>query len=217
MNEKYIQSPKSLKLNYLLSSGEVSEKVIDVIETLTGQERLRKLSMAPLNGVFNQMGLFKSTKEWCPRCYKEHGKNIYEPLYWTINGVKSCVKHNVLLKNKCPQCKNTVPHISGFHRIGYCSHCYYRFASEEEVTYFREIEDVWVGNNVADLTRYSSLALGPITFNINYIFKRAVDLSGLRPAYFAKILGYPKSTIFYWYNNANKMSFQHLLRICYCL
>jgi TniQ len=110
----------------LNGTGIIAMDFVQALEKLTLQRNLHFLTLLFWNKIISPRGLFRSHKAWCPACYQQWrllGKEIYEPLAWTINAVKICPQHCQLLKDRCPYCQATLPLLTWRTLLGYCSNC----------------------------------------------------------------------------------------------
>jgi hypothetical protein len=96
----------------LNGTGIIAMDFVQALEKVTLQRNLHFLTLLFWSNIISPRGLFRSYKAWCPACYQEwllSGKEIYEPLVWTINAVKICGKHYQFLEDRCPHCQATLP------------------------------------------------------------------------------------------------------------
>lgn len=73
------------------------------LEKLTNQSNLLALTIYPWRLMMPSINLLKRHRTWCPECFRDwrlNGKEIYEPLIWSVDSVKICGIHRQLLANK---------------------------------------------------------------------------------------------------------------------
>lgn len=99
---------------------------VDVLEKLTGQSNLHKLTMLPLSNLIADHKLLSGVSAWCPDCLGKQrtaGGPIYRPLLWSLQDFKKCPIHRNMLIKACPYCKADSPIIAFKTVIGYCHRC----------------------------------------------------------------------------------------------
>jgi hypothetical protein len=106
--------------------GRPAEEFSALLETLTGCQGLRALTMLGCRGAISHHDVARSKRAWCSWCYGEwhrDGKIIYEPLLWTIPVSLVCLRHRRRFEEVCPHCHRALRVLSGRSEPGYCSRC----------------------------------------------------------------------------------------------
>lgn len=116
------------KANSLNSSGNIAKNMVSILQQLTLRDDLNKLSFVKWDGWISNISLIKKNKEWCPYCYQEweeKGKELYDPLIWSISYITHCPIHNIVLLSQCtnPRCGSSENLLTGNSRTGSCSRC----------------------------------------------------------------------------------------------
>ncbi len=101
---------------------------VKALETQTGREDLRFLTMLTWSEVLSATGLLRLQRAWCPACYEEWrraGQVVYEPLLWSLQVVRVCPRHRRHLQLQCPHsdCQQSQLILAPRSRPGYCSRC----------------------------------------------------------------------------------------------
>lgn len=99
---------------------------VKLMEKLTTCQNLVDLTLLNWKDRISTLNLFKPSLSWCPQCFDEWKIDrieLYEPLFWFVNGINICPNHLCYLIDSCPHCLNSSPILSHNSKIGYCSHC----------------------------------------------------------------------------------------------
>jgi hypothetical protein len=91
----------------LNGNGEQSKGWQTVLERLTGQVHLHRLTFETVLGDFPSMRILRKTPAWCPMCLAEWkcaGQTLYQPLIWMLQVVTICPTHQTPLVDRCPAC-----------------------------------------------------------------------------------------------------------------
>ena len=219
-------------LRYLSSSGhlvngvgKVAKDWLKALVRLTeGIVPLIGTNLLPLNPVSTPRHLLRKNTAWCPQCLEEsisRDEGPHEPLLWSILSVRSCPKHETLLSEICPYCKNKVPYFSANRRVGCCAVCRRWLGGEYEPLEGRpeggaealaRTAEI-VGKLLADLPSLDrkiapeSLAKG---------IRTTIELSsGGNLTVFARKIGKKKGAVSAWRSGKVVPSFQELVRISF--
>jgi hypothetical protein len=106
----------------------LARQLADALSALTGQPRLRFLTLLTWADVLSVRQLQRPMRAWCPACYEERrqaGQVIYEPLLWSLAPVTHCLRHHQRLQLVCPypDCCRPSPCLGTRSRPGYCARC----------------------------------------------------------------------------------------------
>src|SRR5437868_1970521 len=87
---------------------------------------LRFLTMMTWQNVLASTNLLHPFHAWCPACYADWRQSgvVYEPLIWTFDVVKNCLRHKERLVSCCPHCNNKLDLLAPLSQPGYCSKCW---------------------------------------------------------------------------------------------
>ncbi|SCW81955.1 TniQ protein [Paenibacillus tianmuensis] len=109
---------------YINSSNHIAQDVVSACEMLTGNINLWQLTLTNWSGI-RKRDLVKEKRVWCPLCLHEmkEKKELYEPLIWNIKLINICLKHKVLLEEKCPFCSYKGNVLQSLSKVGYCPKC----------------------------------------------------------------------------------------------
>ena len=100
----------------------------DALAALTGRRDLAGLTLRRWAGVIASHDLLRATRAWCPACYaawRVEGRDVYQPLLWTLLVVTVCARHRQPLRDRCPRstCRRPQPLIAPAIQPGYCTAC----------------------------------------------------------------------------------------------
>lgn len=121
--------PTPININ---GDGLITEQLVKRIEEMNYRSDIRNLTLLSLEN--EVIYAINRTRAWCPMCYQEYlnsNQIVYDPLLWSINMIKACVKHKVYLETKCPNCLKEQIYRQ-YYRPGFCVYC-----------------GSWLGSNVA--------------------------------------------------------------------
>jgi transcriptional regulator with XRE-family HTH domain len=146
---------------------------------------------------------------WCPICFEEwilKNKPIFVPLIWGLQAIKTCQKHGIYLKDRCPNCNTKIPLLNRKSVLGYCHKCHEwlgcKTCSSElkENSEQEERWNSWVNKNVGEL-----IALAPYTDFApdREVIARAIKCfidktTNGNTAELSRLLGIPKTTMYGW-------------------
>lgn len=105
--------------------------------------------------------IVKKQKHWCMQCYSEwekEGKDLYDPLLWSIELIKICPVHKTLLQTSCPGCNMEIPIINHRSLISHCIYCFKSLVSVNEVRLVESEDEllfqVWLCDSIGNLLMY---------------------------------------------------------------
>lgn len=144
------------------------------LEDLTLRKDLRLLTMMTWSEVISRIGMFHTTKAWCPICYEEwrqSGQEVYDPLVWSFRSVVICIRHHRYLSLRCPyeNCRKTPPLLTSRSLPGHCPKCggWLGSSSTKNITDNLQETDIpdlhyWIAGAVGDLVASASDFLNPL-------------------------------------------------------
>lgn len=108
--------------------GRYAELFVAAMEKLTGQARLRHLTMLPWQELFphNGQGLLARHPRWCPVCLFQQrlrGEETVIPLIWSLEAVQICHRHRRYLESQCPHCGRRQPFVPRHPDLAVCDYC----------------------------------------------------------------------------------------------
>ncbi len=106
--------------------GETAAIWVKALEAGTCQDGLELLTLLSLSEVLCETWIFRKFRAWCPECYqawREQDLPLYEPLLWSFQAVRICLRHQRPLQERCPHCHRRTSPLAIFSRPGYCASC----------------------------------------------------------------------------------------------
>ena len=117
-----LRKEKRNKLFGISGLDATAKDCINGLESLTGMQNLRCMTMLTWRGVLPRIGLLKDNLSWCPACFAQD--NVpYLRLLWALKAVHVCPVHRTRLRTMFPNCHATSPRIAGKTRPGFCFQC----------------------------------------------------------------------------------------------
>jgi transcriptional regulator with XRE-family HTH domain len=187
----------------------VASDFVDVLNSLTLRSDLADLTLIKWRHVLSTKGLLRNYFSWCPICFEEwilKNKPIFVPLIWGLQAIKTCQKHGIYLKDRCPNCNTKIPLLNRKSVLGYCHKCHEwlgcKTCSSElkENSEQEERWNSWVNKNVGEL-----IALAPYTDFApdREVIARAIKCfidktTNGNTAELSRLLGIPKTTMYGW-------------------
>jgi hypothetical protein len=98
-----------------------------VLEQLTAQADLRRLTLLPWGAGLSDWGLLRPAPAWCPACldeWRQHGAPIAFPLVWMLQLVTHCVRHARPLVDRCACCAKRQSALAAKSPPGCCTQCH---------------------------------------------------------------------------------------------
>jgi hypothetical protein len=204
-----------------------TERWIKALESLTGQSKLRFLTLLDWKGALFNQKLLSAFPRWCPACFEDWrsaGQPIYEPLIWRLYPVTICLKHQRRLQSQCERCFRQAMTFSARSRPGYCSTCgHWMGASSHNEKHSakglsqEELEwQNWVASNLGELLAASPTLASPPPKNAiaRFIAHNLAMRPGVTPTAFGRELGVGHSVIGVWLRDEYTMHIESLLKIC---
>ncbi|BAT53463.1 TetR family transcriptional regulator [Nostoc sp. NIES-3756] len=214
----------------LNGTGVMASDLVQALENLTQQKNLHFLTLLTWAEILPSRNLLRRHRAWCSFCYQEwyeNGQTIYEPLLWTLDVVKVCLRHQQPLTQKCPHCKEKNFHLAWRSQPGYCSKCLKWLGLNVETqlsncpySHKDELEfEIWITNTLGELLAKSPhLTLSPSKDNISKAICAYVDkVAEGNIAAFARQLQVPRNTVWLWCKGQNLPSIKAVLHVCYSL
>jgi len=204
-----------------------TERWIKALESLTGQSKLRFLTLLDWKAALFNHKLLSAFPRWCPACFEDWrsaGQPIYELLIWRLYPVTICLKHQRRLQSQCRRCLREAMTFSARSRPGYCSTCgRWMGASSESEKHSQEwlsreeLEwQIWVANNLGELLAASPTLASPPPKNAigRFIAQNLAMRPGVTPTEFGRELGVEHSVIRVWLRDEFTMHVESMLKIC---
>lgn len=194
---------------------------VDAVARLTGQPRVRELSLAPYASVLSALGTLARHAKWCPLCINEdlsNGRHGYSQLLWEFADVAACPKHAIRLQETCGCGEQGVTSAHPIKKLPHiCGWCGRQMVAKEIVA--ATSEEIDRATLVAEFLRLPATTfdagnkVGPCLARLMKHFTDGL----LTP--FARMLGVQKSTLHAWLYKSGKPVLSDVLRIargCQC-
>lgn len=203
--------------------GTIATDFVEALNQLTLHHELGFLTLVFFSNILVSKGLLRSHKAWCPICYQQWKQNrqvIYDPLLWSLNDVKICLKHQYPLREKCPHCNHKLLWLSWKSHVGYCYYCYQWLGDSSHKNLRQTLINDWnrwvvksLGELLANANNLSfALTQEQIQLSLNSTIHHITE--GNMAAFAAK-LKIPKNTFWGWYSGQTRPPLSALLKICY--
>ncbi|MFD2655508.1 TniQ family protein [Gracilibacillus thailandensis] len=204
--------------HFINENSPVTLEYSNALELLTSRDDLRSLTMLNWQGIFSKK-LFSRYRKWCPICLnkiKSNSKIIYEPLIWYISDIKKCEVHEVVLHDKCSNCKRNLPFLHKKLMVGYCQYCG-SWLGDNLVFNKKNLteEDTFIYQNYKELLANSSKqSIYPTRVFISNFLNRLMKKLDIRSvAKLANILELNPGTVNSWVKGRRQPSSESLLKI----
>lgn len=207
--------------------GRYAEFFVAAMEKLTGQARLRHLTMLPWQDLFphNGQGLLVRHPRWCPVCLFQQrlrGAETVIPLIWSLEAVQICITHRRHLDSVCPHCGRRQPFIPRYPDLAICDYCRQSLVPDLALSgssgrQSPEKQEYWLAEAVGDmLARHSEAGFSPSAARFRAFLQEAVAASaeGNRAA-FCRAIGLRGYALNGWINKDERPSMSQLLKVCY--
>lgn len=202
----------------LLVGDGYAEQVARKVARECSEKDVLRLIHGPLS---QHVALFRDVRPvvaWCPSCLAEwtrEQKEIYRPLLWSLNTVKVCPRHKVVLQDRCPHCSSTFYHFGSKVWSADCPECG-KGLQDGKREYKRSGFDVFAAEAVCDLLswgwqcRVEDFPPGKFKLNI----RQANDSVGGEYSLSA-ITGLSRPAIHAWRTEDRRPSLQGLVHLSY--
>lgn len=207
--------------------GRYAELFAAAMEKLTGQARLRHLTMLPWQELFphNGQGLLARHPRWCPVCLFQQrlrGEETVIPLIWSLEAVQICHRHRRYLESQCPHCGRRQPFVPRYPDLAVCDYCCQSLVADLALSGnlgrgSPGKQEYWVAEATGDmLARQSEERLSPTAARFRAFVLDAVAASadGNRAA-FCRAIGLRGYALNGWINKDERPSMIQLLKVCY--
>ncbi len=189
----------------------------EMMNELTHRTDLETLTLWRYKDVLTTRKLLKNHLSWCTLCLKECDQIPYYPLFWFINEVTICPKHNSPLTNQCPICQKSIPILHRKSVIGYCPYCNSSLTKKEtdysnnhlEIEVFKSKE---IFLFLSQITKDEIIHPSRFQQNLNYLVQMKCQGSVKR---FSNYTGIPASTLYDWIKNKKSPTLSSVLILCY--
>lgn len=115
------------KFGHLDGAGQVAREWVELLQKLTGRNDLRYLTLLSAAGVARFDGAGRNQGARCIECIREEvesGRPCYEQLCWALGDYKLCLKHIVLVAERCAVCgSEDLGIVRKTTRVGCCGKC----------------------------------------------------------------------------------------------
>jgi hypothetical protein len=193
------------------AGGIVSLKWVSIVERLTTQTGLHRLTLAPIARVVNQRALVGRLRRWCPECLREsrNAGTPYGHLLWDLACVAACPIHELRLSCSC-NCQLSSQPRRVREQPGVCTRCSRRI-EETSRTLKASSEELRIARLAYDF-------LGDPRFDSGG-WHQSDDCSGEflsaaarihfegKPAWLAKAFGVSKGGLHGWMSGKHRPSF----------
>lgn len=196
-----------------------------VLEQLTAQADLRRLTLLPWAAGLPHWGLLRPAPAWCPAClddWREHGTTIYFPVIWMLQTVTHCQRHALLLAQRCSSCGKPQSALAAKSPPGSCTQCHSWLGTTDTVQPEQERDDDelawqrWVLQAVDELCQ-AALTDGSLRWEaFPAAIATCVQVIGSTRKLGKRVQA--SSQLFVaWQRGTRQPSFSYLLRVCYVL
>lgn len=201
----------------LNGSGHAADKGVAVLEQLTRQSDLLRLTLLPWCAVFAQRTLLRVTHAWCPHCYeewREHGTPIYDPLIWAVAAVTVCADHRRRLATQCPHCgADRQAGLTSWSQPGRCGCCAGWLGSTTTCAATSD-EEQWIAEAVGELLATAGGEPLPRSALVGAFGHCLDQCTQGNVAAFAALLRRPRNTVWLWCAGQVIPSLPMLLVLC---
>lgn len=209
-------------------TGDTAREWVEIAGALTLRNDHVYLTLLPWKGVLAHRGQIKRQRAWCPVCYEDRrarGKEVYEPLLWSLEPVTACPQHRRRLRTACGHCGRELLPLESYHRPGFCSDCGGWLGADPgerpadgEVLSGEELEwQSWVSAALGEM-----LAAGPllpcepprevISASTAACLRRLIPSGSVRA--FCRATGVSEDSVGNWFRGQSRVDMPTLLRVC---
>jgi hypothetical protein len=205
----------------------VAEDWVRALESLTLCNGLQFLTMLTWKNTIADIGLSRRTQAWCPACYqtwRSCGKEVYQPLLWTLTVVTMCSYHRTKLRMRCHECDRQLRIASPLAQRGHCHYCEawlgtphgHALAEGEDVSEGELNRALWVTDTVGELLADAPLLPSPPRKGViagaisTYGWQSGISIPAI-----ARQVGLNGTTLVQWARGKNLPHFGSLLRFCW--
>ncbi|MEH1867798.1 MAG: TniQ family protein [Nostoc sp.] len=211
----------------LNGTGVMSSNLVQALTSLTLRSDLCFLTMLPWAEVIaSQKALSRHIKAWCHICYNEWQEQeqvVYEPLIWTLDVIKVCLRHHQRLQTQCPHCYKQLLALEEKTRLGYCSKCQgwlgvvSRIDSDIQCLSENELSwQIWVAENIgkiiATAPQLESFPSREVIGKIIYEYVNQATKGNYTD--FARFIGNPRTNVGEWCSGRKIPTLITTLQIC---
>lgn len=193
-----------------------AEEFSSMLNDLTGNTNLQKLTMLRFAKAIPQRGLLRTVRVWCPRCYEEMKQSdlgiVYDPLIWSIKVITICRKHRDELTELCSVCSKTNLFLDRRSSPGVCLHCNSWLGEAKAIKMDESDHESQNKSKMVEQLLKSQQTL--MKDEVMYSLRHIVSHENSNITAVARKLSIPKSTFWAWYNGMNLPTLSDVLRIC---
>ncbi|SRR6266498_631350 len=222
-----------LKVRQMSSANGADTFAIDlltIVERLTLVTGIVPMTFIKWGDVVSRLELLRHYRAWCSDCYAEWsagGKTLYDPLLWTMQPVKICLRHQRFLAEHCPRCQRRSWPVLGRYLPGFCSHCR-AWLGRGDSQPVAEVDapltanadlnyERWVADNIGSLIASSAgESAAPMRENVTAAVNHCCNLlmEG-NPQMLARLLGAANTTARLWLRGKNIPPLKTLVRLSF--
>ena len=204
--------------------GKYARLFADRFSELTGNPNLAHATLLPWYKLLapNGSALLAPHPRWCGRCWLEdvrNGNSPYHRLAWTIALEQYCVRHEMLLEERCPSCGRAQPALPRYADLVHCDRCYQPLVShlgpitppnkrhrQESFSTEQAIEDLLALNAIVD----PETTHGQLVGSLN---RAVTNLANGNRAAFCAAVGLQSRALNGWLSKGEHVSLKLLLHL----
>lgn len=209
--------------------GKYASLFVRVLEELTGQRGLSRLTLLPWKDLFphNGQGMLARHPRWCSACLLEQRRSkedIYFPLLWSLEPYQHCTIHSHPLDDCCPHCGKRQPFLPRYPDQAICQNCLRSLitipapaAGDEELAVAPF--DVWVAKVLGDMVaRHDDPGFAPSVGQFHTTVKSVVEATtGGNRAAFCRAIGFKHFALKNWMSKGERPSVTQFLALSYAV
>lgn len=209
--------------------GKYANLFVQVLEKMTGQDGLSRLTLLPWKSLFphNGQGMLSRHPRWCSACLLEQRRSredTYLPLLWSLETYKRCTIHEQLLDDRCPHCGKRQPFLPRYPDLAVCHHCLLSLIrlpvsevrdSGPTVSQF----EMWVAKSLGEMVaQHGTVGFTPSADQFHTAVKSIVETTtGGNRAAFCRAIGFNEHALKNWLNKGERPSLTHFLALGYAV
>lgn len=209
--------------------GKYANLFVQVLEDLTGQHGLARLTLLPWRDVFphNGQGMLSRHPRWCSACLLEQRrtrKNIYFQLRWSLEVCRYCTIHRQSLDDRCPHCGKQQPFLPRYPDQAICHHCLRSLIHVPAVGTKVEVPNIgqfeaWVAKALGNmLVQHNDPAFTPSAKQFHTAVQVIIEsvADGNRAA-FCRAIGFNEHALKNWLTKGERPSITQFLALSYAV
>ncbi|MDQ3097492.1 MAG: TniQ family protein [Chloroflexota bacterium] len=160
----------------LNGSGHQVALVVAALEVLCGVQDLAELTFLGREDATSVRNGFRAMRAWCPRCLDVPVETAFDRLAWTIRVITTCLRHDTVLAERCPECGRAHGPITQWAQPDRCPWCGARLADAQTGT-----SDASIANAERCVARQLVAPGGPTRSEVAALLRTRIGATGLRP------------------------------------